>query len=176
MAQPPMNQLGTIESVRIRGFRFLADVELSGLPRASVLIGPNGSGKSNFIRFFEMVSWMLKTRKLGEFIAKERALTTNCSAAATKFLNRRRRLGCGLPLGETIANSRFRMGIRNGFFTDESFQFDRAELENGAEWQLLGSGHLEVRIVEVAQSTEGQGVNRLTASTIVRSLRNRSVY
>ena len=42
--------------------------------------------------------------------------------------------------------------------------------------QPLGSGHLEARIVEVAQSTEGHGVNRVTASTIVRLLRNCSVY
>ena len=38
---------GRIESVRIRGFRSLADVELSGLQNANVLIGANGSGKSN---------------------------------------------------------------------------------------------------------------------------------
>ena len=58
-----------IESVRIQGFRSLADVEISGMPRAAVLIGANGSGKSNFIRFFEMLSWMIKSRQLGEFIA-----------------------------------------------------------------------------------------------------------
>ena len=44
-----------IESIRIRGFRSLADVELSGLGPATVLIGPNGSGKSNVLRFLDMV-------------------------------------------------------------------------------------------------------------------------
>ena len=43
-----------IESVHIRGFRSLADVQLVDLPKATVLIGANGSGKSNIIRFFEM--------------------------------------------------------------------------------------------------------------------------
>ena len=38
---------GRIESLRIRGFRSLADVDLSNLGNANVLIGPNGSGKSN---------------------------------------------------------------------------------------------------------------------------------
>lgn len=56
-----------IESVHIKGFRSLADVEITGLPQVAVLIGANGSGKSNFIRFFEMLSWMLGTRRLGEF-------------------------------------------------------------------------------------------------------------
>ena len=31
--------------------------------QATVLIGANGSGKSNFMRFFEMLSWMLKTEE-----------------------------------------------------------------------------------------------------------------
>lgn len=60
---------GKIESVRIRGFRSLADVELSNLRNANVLIGANGSGKSNVIRFFEMTSWMLRSRRLAEFVA-----------------------------------------------------------------------------------------------------------
>ena len=57
-----------IESVHIRGFRSLADVELAGIPKAAVLIGANGSGKSNFIHFFEMLSWMLGARRLAEFV------------------------------------------------------------------------------------------------------------
>ena len=35
----------------------------------AVLIGANGSGKSNFIRFFELLSWMLGLAALGEFVA-----------------------------------------------------------------------------------------------------------
>ena len=64
-----MNQAPLIERVHIRGFRSLADVELSRIPMATVLIGANGAGKSNFIRFFEMLSWMLRSRRLGEFVA-----------------------------------------------------------------------------------------------------------
>ena len=63
----------TIESIRIRGFRSLADVEITDLPMATVLIGANGSGKPNFIRFFEMMSWMLRSRRLGEFVAQHGA-------------------------------------------------------------------------------------------------------
>ena len=55
----------------IRGFRSLADFKITELPNAAVLIGANGSGKSNFIRFFEMVSWMLRSRNLAEFIERQ---------------------------------------------------------------------------------------------------------
>ena len=65
-----MSETTMLKSIRIRGFRSLADVELSNLGRASVLIGSNGSGKSNFMRFFDMLSWMLKSRRLGEFVER----------------------------------------------------------------------------------------------------------
>ena len=47
-----------IESIRIRGFRSLADVQVD-LPPVAVLIGANGSGKSYVMRFFQMLGWML---------------------------------------------------------------------------------------------------------------------
>ena len=60
-----------INSIHVKGFRSLADVEIDDLPRVAVLIGANGSGKSNIIRFFEMMSWMLGAHRLGEFIQRQ---------------------------------------------------------------------------------------------------------
>ena len=65
-----MSQIPSIEYIRIQGFRSLADVKLSEISMATVLIGANGSGKSNFVRFFEMLSWMLGAHRLAEFVAK----------------------------------------------------------------------------------------------------------
>ena len=62
--------MNRIDSVRIHGFRSLADIRLSELPEAAVLIGADGAGKSSFIRFFEMMDWMLtrfRTRDPGEY-------------------------------------------------------------------------------------------------------------
>ena len=59
-----------IHSVRIQGFRSLADVELEQLPQVTVLLGANGAGKSNILRFFEMLQWMLKDHRLGHFVGR----------------------------------------------------------------------------------------------------------
>ena len=65
-----MDPASKIESIKIQGFRSLADVELTDLPNAAVLIGPNGSGKSNVFLFLEMLRQMLRYRRLGEFVAR----------------------------------------------------------------------------------------------------------
>ena len=65
-----MEPASKIESIKIKGFRSLADVELTDLPNAAVLIGPNGSGKSNVFLFLEMLRQMLRYRRLGEFVAR----------------------------------------------------------------------------------------------------------
>ena len=60
-----------IHSVTIEGFRGLRSIQNLQLPQLSVLIGANGAGKSTLIRFFEMLSWMLKSRSLQEFIIRQ---------------------------------------------------------------------------------------------------------
>jgi predicted ATPase len=59
-----------IKSVTIEGFRSLRHIERLELPQLTVLIGANGSGKSTLIRFFEMLSWMLKSQNLQEFVLR----------------------------------------------------------------------------------------------------------
>lgn len=73
MAEPANNRRlqGRIASVSIAGFRSLRQVENLQLPQLAVLIGANGSGKSTLIRFFEMLSWMLKAQKLQEFVLRQ---------------------------------------------------------------------------------------------------------
>ena len=63
-----MRNVASPEAIYIRGFRSLSNIEITDLPRAAVLIGANGSGKSNLIRFFEMMSWMLRARRLAQFV------------------------------------------------------------------------------------------------------------
>lgn len=59
-----------IRSVSIEGFRSLKNIQNLELPQLTVLIGANGAGKSTLIRFFEMLSWMLKAKNLQEFVLR----------------------------------------------------------------------------------------------------------
>lgn len=172
-----------IESVTIEGFRSLADVQvdLPGSleePRPAVLIGANGSGKSNFIRFFEMLSWMLKTRQLGEFVAKEGGADDQLFGGNSHTP----RMTAKVVVRTSQGRNAYQFALSHGhpdrfLFTEERFRFSRDD-GHGAEanWQPLGSGHVESRLVEAAQSVETLGVNPKTAHVIVNLLRNCSVY
>ena len=166
-----------IESVRIRGFRSLEDVKLSGLPRATVLIGANGSGKSNFVRFFDLLSWMLGSGRLGEFVERQGGADDQLFGG-----NRRTpRLEAEVALRTDRGRNDYRFALTHAhpdrfFFTEECFRFSSAAFPTEAEWQHLGSGQREAGIVEVAQSGEDPYVNPTTAGVIVSLLRNCAVY
>ena len=131
-----------IESVRIRGFRSLADVEISGLPRAAVLIGANGSGKSNFIRFFEMLSWMIKSRKLGEFIVSHGGADDQLFGG--NRVTPRMEATIRLRTGGGTNDYRFALSHAHPdrfFFSDESLRYSASAYSTEAKWQHLGSGH-----------------------------------
>lgn len=155
-----------LESIQIRGFRSLADVQLDALPNVTVLIGANGSGKSNLLHFFEMCSWMVRSGKLAEFVARQ-------GGADDQLFGGRE----VTPLIEASISIRTEQG-RNDYrfslawaqpdrliFLDESFRFSRSGFPAEADWQSVGSAHSEARLVEAALDRYS-GVNPTTARTI----------
>ena len=178
--------LTRIEYVRIQGFRSLADVELAGIPKAAVLIGANGSGKSNFIRFFEMLSWMLGSRRLAEFVASRGGADDQLHGG-----NRRTpRIEAEVRLRTDEGRNDYRFMLSRAqpdhfIFAEEAFRFvDPNDLYPPTSWYYLGSGHLEAKIVEATQppspsahySLDWLEANPLTAERIVNRLRRCSVY
>ena len=166
-----------IESVRIRGFRSLADFELSGLRDATLMIGANGSGKSNFIRFFEMMSWMLRARRLAEFVEKHGGADDQLHGGSRVTP----RLEAEIFLRTDQGRNDYRFVLTHVHpdrlvFAEEQFRFSRWDLPTDADWQSIDGGRREAGIVEAAQRGEPAGVNQTTARTIVHLLRGCSVY
>ena len=166
-----------IESIRIRGFRSLANVEIAALPRAAVLIGANGSGKSNFIRFFEMVSWMIGSGRLAEFIQKHGGADDQLFGGSKVSPTMEAELAIRTENGRNDYRFAFTYAHPDRFiFTEEAFRFSRKGWGTEAAWEHLGSSHSEAKIVDVSRHTGIAEVNQTTARVLVYLLRQCAVY
>ena len=177
MSATPHPHWTGIESVHIRGFRSLADVELDGLGQMVVLIGANGSGKSNLFRFFEMLSWMLRAQRLGEFVERQGGADDQLFGGrkATPMIQ------AGIRLRTDQGRNDYRFTLTHAHpdrfcFTEEAYRFSREGFQETALWQHLDSGHREAAIVEAAQASDAHTVHRVTARVIVDLLRSCAVY
>ena len=171
-----------LEHVRIQGFRSLADVELLGIPKAAVLIGANGSGKSNFIRFFEMLSWMLGPRRLGEFVAMQGGADDQLFGGSKRSPEMRatvtmRTTAIDLATMQTPSvQYDYRISLAHAqpdrlIFAEEAFRGPTVK-----DWQHLGSGHTEAKIVEEIPPYTPLANYHFTTQYIVSLLRGCSVY
>ncbi len=167
-----------IERVRIKGFRSLADIEMSELPDVTVMIGANGSGKSNFICFFEMLSWMSRSRKLGEFVGRYGGADDQLFGGSRQTPRMEATVGLKTEAGQ----NEYRFVLAHAhpdrfIFTEEACRFSSNDRPTQVGWQYMkDSGYPEAKIVEAAQSGKDLGVNSDAALHIVKLLRNCTTY
>ncbi len=142
-----------IESIRIRGFRSLADVQVTTLPPVAVLIGANGSGKSNVMRFFEMLGWMLRSSRLGDFVQMQ-------GGADDQLFHGRRRtpqMAAELRLATETGHNDYRFVLAHAhpdrfIFLEEAYRYSNRTTPTLADWQYIGSGNADAGIVAVARA------------------------
>ena len=164
----------TLEAIRIKGFRSLADIEIHNLPAATVLIGANGSGKSNLIRFFEMLSWMLRSHQLEEFVTYQGGADDQLFRGSSVTP----RMEATLTMGTSAGRNEYRFALAHAqpdrlMFVDEAFRFTSASIDTDRDWFLLGSGHTEAKLLLTGQSG---GPGSPTARVITALLRSCAVY
>ena len=166
-----------IESIKIRGFRSLADVEMSEMPQATVLIGANGSGKSNFMRFFEMLSWMLRARRLQEYIQRQGGADDQLfrGSATTP------RMEAEIRLRTPVAWNDYRFALAYAhpdrlLFVEESARNIGFDECGEVDWENFSGGHFEAKIVEAVESEEPLEVNWFTATVVTLLLRGYTAY
>lgn len=167
-----------IERLHVRGFRSLADVELRPVAGANVLIGANGSGKSNFVHFFNMLGWMLKSRRLAEFVSREGGADDQLHGGNDTTP----RLDAEITFRTDTGRSDYRFSLMYAdpdqlLFSDEASRYSRDDLDTEAEWNHLGAGHRESLIVRSDQGFHGgPTASRRTAHTVTHLLRNCTAY
>lgn len=159
-----------IKAVRVKGFRSLADIKLDDVRQATVLIGANGSGKSNFIRFFEMLSWMLKAHRLDEFVQRHGGASDQLFGG----VKHTSRIDASLTMDTDIGRNEYCFALAHAhpdrfIFTEEKFRFSDFHKKTIAPWIPLGSGHAEAKIIEQRSADT-------TAKVIVWLLNNCAVY
>lgn len=160
---------GRIQRITIEGFRSLAKIENLELPQLTVLIGSNGAGKSNFIRFFEILSWMLKSQKLQEFIS------THGFGDDQFFMGARKtpRIHAELRMETDKGFNDYRFGLAHlsagdtALLMDEAYRFSDRSISGEAKWTLLDGPSKEASLPEQKNAT---------ARTIVRLLRQCQTY
>ena len=166
-----------IESIRISGFRSLANVKIDALPRAAVLIGANGSGKSNLIRFFEMVSWMIGSGRLANFVQKHGGADDQLFGGSKVSPTMEAELAIRTENGRNDYRFAFTFAHPDRFiFTEEAFRFSGKGRSTEAAWEHLGSSHSEAKIVDVSRYTNVADVYKTTARSLVYLLRQCAVY
>ena len=167
-----------IEYLRVRGFRSLADVGLSPVAGANVLIGANGSGKSNIVHFFTMLSWMLKSRRLAEFVSMEGGADDQLHGGNDTTP----RLEAEIRIRTVTGRNDYLFSLMYAhpdqlLFSDEAFRYSRDDFGTEAPWIHLGAGHREAQIVRAGQGNyERLAANRQTARMVTHLLRNCAAY
>lgn len=127
-----------INSVSIKGFRSLADVELTDLPNVAVMVGANGSGKSNFLRFFEMLQRTMDYGDINRFVQFFGGADDQLFRGAEVTQQIKAQVSFGNDEDDTY-DYRFDLDYvepNNLVFSDEAFKFWRKD----QEFSLFNSG------------------------------------
>ena len=165
----PPNRTNRIRSVSIEGFRSLKNIQNLELPQLTVLIGANGAGKSTLIRFFEMLSWMLKSKNLQEFVLRHGGGDDQFFMGARKTP----RIHAELCLDTEKGQNDYRFDLNHLSAGDtvmvmnEAYRYSANGISTKADWTQIDAVGKESSLLEQKNKT---------AQTIVALLRQCSTY
>jgi len=168
-AMTPPNRTNRICSVSIEGFRSLKNIQNLELPQLTVLIGANGAGKSTLIRFFEMLSWMLKSKNLQEFVLRHGGGDDQFFMGARKTPRIHEELCLDTEKGQN--DYRFDLNHLSAGDTvmvmNEAYRYSANGISTKADWTQIDAVGKESSLLEQKNKT---------AQTIVALLRQCSTY
>lgn len=171
---------GRIDRFSVKGFRSLKEVGKISFPDLAVIIGSNGAGKSNCIKFFEMLSFMLRSQNLSEFVAR------NGGADDQLFMGARRtpKLEAEIRIKTERGSNDYKFTLTHAasstggrlMFVDEAFRYSNPDYPEEASWIQLDSGTFEANIVDFIQRPDVVSGSQKTARIVVNLLKNCTTY
>ena len=142
-----------LNRLTIKGFKSIRSLDAFELNDLNVLIGGNGAGKSNFIEFFRLISAMMKTDGLKQFIAGNADTYLFAGAKETKSINIEMSFdqnGYDFELAPT----------EEGFFLINHEK--RCYFPTGSNW-FLGSGNFSPKLLVDRHSSGVTGGRSISA-------------
>ncbi len=160
-----------LDTITLRGFKTIQELEGFEPGPLTVLIGPNGAGKSNFVSFFQLMNWMLgEPTGLGLHVAR--------NGGASKLLHdgpeKTQQIESELTIRTDAGQNQyaFRLFWAAGdtlIFADERFRFSRDGYLGTADWKDTNAGHSTPKLFDEANKDQ-------TARVILALLRKIVVY
>ena len=168
-----------VKSVRVSGFRSLRSIQLGDLGRLVAMIGPNGCGKSNLFRLFQMMNFMLSSRRLATFVGENGGGDDQLFNGSK--VTPRVDVEVTLKVGtESYYDYRFSLKYGSGdrlLFADEAYRLRENQNED-TSWRLVESstGLTEPGLVAVGHAPRATTICSRVAGNIVALLGNCRVY
>lgn len=161
-----------IQSLTIRGFKSIKQLDNFKPSQINILIGSNGAGKSNFISFFRMLGWCVSSvDQFQNFIADAGFASAILFDGSETTREIDTSLVLETPSGLNEYSSRLVHGSGDTlFFADEKVRFSRSDRGTiNPKWISFGAGHKESKLYEFKNADK-------TANSIFNLLRKIIVY
>ena len=162
-----------LKTLKIKGFRSIKEFELNNMDELVVLHGNSATGKSNFVRFFEMLSWMLKGGHLTQFVTREGGADDQLfgGRGVNQSIEGHLAIETTLHRGSVGLNEyRFVLAYTHPdqfMFSEEAFRFSDMSLDSISDWMQLPGGGREARLLSVAHTDDFPGMKKTAAVVLI---------
>lgn len=158
--------MSRLRNLSVKGYRSLADVTLTDIGRVTVLIGPNGAGKSNLLDFLRMLSFLNRSslrRFVGEAGGASALLHYGPSATTSIELA----LEYEVDGGWVGYRAELAHAANDSLFFAREELAQRSPHEAELQWESLGEGHVESRLVDAQGETARMAKGCLQRTTLL---------
>lgn len=157
-----------VRFIDLQGFRSIKNISNLEFSDVNVLVGANGAGKSNFLSFFDMLGWMIRSKALQEYIAIKGGGDDLLFNGAKHTRSIRSKLTFESTDGK---NNEYQFTLQHTednslVFTQEKYR--SSPPNRSRDWRGLGVGHRESKINDKEKQK--------TAPVIKKILKNCTIY